>query len=64
MAEPLRALIEDLGVIAETARPKVKTVIVRQRRESGPITKPPLKSTDPRQKNDGVKGRAMRDPLL
>ncbi|MGH9844139.1 MAG: amylo-alpha-1,6-glucosidase, partial [Blastocatellia bacterium] len=64
VAEPLRALIEDLGVIAETARPKVKTVIIRRRRESGPVANPPSKSTDPRQKNDGVKGRAMRDPLL
>jgi predicted glycogen debranching enzyme len=40
VAEPLRVLIEDLGVVAETARPKVKTVIVRRRRESGPVAKP------------------------
>ena len=49
----MRALIEDLGVVAETARPKVKTVIVRRGRESDPV-----------EKNDGVKGRALRDPLL
>jgi glycogen debranching enzyme len=68
VAEPLRALIEDLQVIAEAARPKVKTVIVRQRRESGPAAKPPSKSTGPQQKKDSVKdsvkGRATRDPLL
>ena len=64
VAEPLRALIEDLGSIAETARPKVRTVIVRRRRKSGPVAKPPSKSTDPQQKSDGVKGRALRDPLL
>ena len=58
------ALIEDLGVIAETARPKMKTVIVSRRRDAGSVAKPPSKSSDPRQKNDGVKGRAMRDPLL
>jgi glycogen debranching enzyme len=40
VAEPLRVLIEDLGVVAETARPKVKTVIVRRRRESGTVAKP------------------------
>jgi glycogen debranching enzyme len=64
VAEPLRALIEDLGGIAEAARPKVRTVIVRRRRESGPVAKPPSKSTDPQQKKDDVKGRAMREPLL
>jgi predicted glycogen debranching enzyme len=64
VAEPLRALIEDLGVIAEIAHPKVKTVIIRRRRESGPVAKPPSKSTDSRQKKDDVKDRAMRDPLL
>ena len=64
VAEPLRSLIEDLRVIAETTRPKVKTVIIRRRRESDQVAKPPSKSTDPRQKNDGVKGRALRDPPL
>ena len=64
VAEPLRGLIEDLGVIAEIDRPKVKTVIVRRRPETGPVAKPPSKSTNPRQKNDGVKGRTLRDPLL
>jgi len=64
VAEPLRALIEDLGVIAETARPKVKTVIIRRRRESSPVADPPSKSTVPRQKKDDVKDRAIRDPLL
>ena len=64
VAEPLRALFEDLGVTAETARPKAKTVIIRRSRESGSVAKPPLKGTDPRQKSDGVKGRAMRDPPL
>ena len=63
-AEPLRAFIEDLVGSAETARPKVKTVIISRRRESGSVAKPPSKSTDPRQKYDGVKCRAMRDPLL
>jgi predicted glycogen debranching enzyme len=63
VAEPLRALIEDLGVIAETAQPKVETMIVRRRRESGPLTKPPSKGMAARQKNDGVKGRTLRDPL-
>ena len=60
----MRALIEDLGVIAETARPKVKTVILRRRRESDPVAKPPSKSIVPRQKKDDVKDRAIRDPLL
>ncbi len=64
VAEPLRALIEDLRVIAETARPKVKTVIVRRRREAVPVVEPPSERTVPRQKKDGVKGRTMRDPLL
>ena len=64
VAEPLRALIEDLQAIAEAARPKVRTVIVRRRRESGPVEKPGSKSTDPQQKSDGVKGRDLRDPLL
>ena len=59
-----RALIDDLGVIAETARPKMKTVIIRRRREPAPVAKPPSKSPDPRQKKDDVDGRAMRDPLL
>jgi hypothetical protein len=63
MAEPLRALIEDLGIIAETARPKVKTMIVRRHGESGSAKKPSLKSPDPQQKNDGIKGRVMRDLL-
>ena len=64
VAEPLRALIEDLGAIAETARLKAKTVIIRRSRESDLVANPPSKGTDPRQKSDGVKGRAMRDPLL
>jgi glycogen debranching enzyme len=64
VAEPLRAFIEDLGVITETPRPKVRTVIIRRRRESGPVAKPPSIGTDPQQKNDGVKGRATRDPQL
>jgi predicted glycogen debranching enzyme len=64
VAEPLRALIEDLGAIAETARLKAKTVIIRRNREAGLVANPPSKGTDPRQKSDGVKGRAMRDPLL
>lgn len=34
VAEPLRALIEDLEVSAEISRPPVKTIIVRQRRGS------------------------------
>ena len=46
------------------ARPKVKTVIVRRRREAVPVVKPPSERTVPRQKKDGVKGRTMRDPLL
>ena len=64
VAEPLRALIEDLGVSTGTTRAKVKTVIIRRRRESGPVAKPPSKSTDPQQKSDGVKDRDLRDPLL
>ncbi len=64
VAEPLRALIEDLGVIAETARPKIKTVILSRRRESDPVEKPSSKTTVPRQKTSGAKGRALRDPLL
>ncbi|HEV8329315.1 MAG TPA: hypothetical protein VGQ08_17705 [Nitrospiraceae bacterium] len=63
-AEPLRVLIEDLRVIAETARPKVKTVIVRQRRKTGTVGEPPSESTVPRQKKNGVQGRSMRYPLL
>ena len=47
-----------------TARPKVKTVIVRRRREAGPVVEPPTERPVPRQKEDGVKGRTMRDPLL
>ena len=47
-----------------TARPKVKTVIVRRRREAVPVVEPPSERTVPRQKKDGVKGRTMRDPLL
>jgi hypothetical protein len=58
------ALIEDLGVIAETTRPKMKTVIVSRRRESGAVAKPPSKNIVPRQKKDDVKGRVIRDPLL
>jgi len=61
VAEPLRVLIEDLGVIAETARPRGKAVIVRRRHDSGPLAKPPSKSMDPKQ-DDGVKGREIRDP--
>ncbi|NOT23289.1 MAG: glycogen debranching protein [Nitrospiraceae bacterium] len=64
VAEPLRALIEDLGVIAETSRPKIKTVILSRRRESDPVEKPSSKTTVPRQKTSGAKGRALRDPLL
>ena len=64
VAEPLRALIEDLGAITETARLKAKTVMIRRRRESDLVANPPSKGTDSRQKSDGVKGRAMRDPLL
>ena len=63
VAEPLRALIEDLGVIAETVRPKVKTVIVRRHGESGSVKKPSPKTPDPQQKNDGMKGHVMRDLL-
>jgi glycogen debranching enzyme len=47
VAEPLRVLIEDLGVIAETARPKVKAVIVRRRRDPGPLANPPSKKHGP-----------------
>jgi predicted glycogen debranching enzyme len=61
VAEPLRVLIEDLGVIAETARPRGKAVIVRRRHDSGPLAKPPSKSMDPKQ-DDGVKGREIRNP--
>ncbi len=63
VAEPLRALIEDLGVTGEIAQPKVKTVIVRRRRESRAAENSPPNRTDPRQEDDGVKGRDMRDPL-
>jgi predicted glycogen debranching enzyme len=44
VAEPLRVLVEDLGVMAETVRPKVKAVIVRRRRDSGPLAMPPSKA--------------------
>ena len=64
VAEPLRALIEDLGAIAETVRPKMKTLILRRRRESDPVEKSSSKTTVPRQKSSGAKGRALRDPLL
>ena len=63
VAEPLRALIEDLGVSVGKSRSRVKTVIIRRRRESNPVTKPPSKSLDPQQKDDGVTGRDMPDPL-
>ena len=47
-----------------TARPKVKTVIVRWHCVAGLVVEPPSERTVPRQKEDGVKGRTMRDPLL
>ena len=64
VAEPLRALIEDLGIIAEAARPKAKTVIIRGRPASGPAAERAAETTASRQKNNGVKGRAVRDPPL
>jgi glycogen debranching enzyme len=62
VAEPLRVLIEDLGVTAETARPKVRAVIVGRRHDSGPLAKPPSKSMDSK-RDESVKGRDIRDPL-
>jgi predicted glycogen debranching enzyme len=64
VAEPLRALIEDLRGVAETTSPKVKPVTVRRRPASGPVAKALSKTTGLRQENNGAKGRALRDPLL
>jgi glycogen debranching enzyme len=61
VAEPLRALIEDLKGNAETRRPRMKTVAVRRHPASAPVTKPSSRTTGLRQKKKNLKGRARRD---
>jgi len=63
VAEPLRALFEDLGVTAETARPKMETVILRRKPASGLVAKMSPRTSGLRQENNGGKDRALRNPL-
>lgn len=61
VAEPLRALVEDLGVFAETSRAPVKKIIVR-RRESSPPADPQMKSAPMPPKKPSAKARSTRSP--
>ncbi len=61
VAEPLRALLEDLGAEGDTARPKLKRVVVRRPRAQ-PSAKGQPKTDGARPKNNGARNRADQDP--
>lgn len=64
VAEPLRALVEDLGVTLGTSRRTVKRVVVRQRRTQPAAAKTPPKTGGARPEKGGMKGRSLPDSLL
>ena len=64
VAEPLRALVEDLGVAVEAARPARKGVVVRQRTTIQATAKPTAKGMRLPSKKEGPKARPAQDPLL
>ena len=64
VAEPLRALIEDLGGTVETARTRVRTVVVRQYPETKVSSKPQSTGSGMRPKKERAKGRSTKNPLL
>jgi predicted glycogen debranching enzyme len=63
IAEPLRALIEDLGVAVDTARPTLKRVVVGQRKVMQTAAKPNVRGTRLPSKKEGPKARPAQDHL-
>jgi predicted glycogen debranching enzyme len=63
VAEPLRALIEDLGVEAGASRRTVGRVVVRRPRTQPAAAKTPQKVNGSGPEKSGMKSRPMLDPL-
>ena len=63
VAEPLRALIEDLGVSADSSRRTVERVVVRERRTLPAAAKTQPKASGGRPEKSSMKSRPLHDPL-